>query len=251
MTGRKTAFRSMRATPPRRAPSAADRAPARAAAFQRGSATVELVCLAPFVLALLAAVWDLREAVALRTELVREMYVVAQAITDDKNGTDTLNQALGKLRARLEPNSASGSIRAAVIVRDDRDPCLLGTDLCWPKTGAVWPPAADITPGTWTDGGTGCDTAGDSPLPRASGEYYGAGEWVLPGEPAVPEADWVSRNLEDEEWWIALSVCFEPGPGLFLGRLVNLPVQLLDTSAVVRRRIAWRSIHNLADCGWC
>ena len=218
---------------------------------QRGSATVELVCLAPFVLALLAAIWDLRATVAHRTDLIREMYVVAQAIADDRDGTDVLNKALGTLRERLEENSDSGSIRAAVIVRGDKTPCQDGSDVCRPMTGAVWPTEADAKPGSWTDGGTGCSTAGPSPLPTASGAYFDADDWVLPGEPDDKETGWVSRNLEDNEWWIALSVCFEPKPGLFLGRLVNLPVEMLDTSAVVRRRIAWRSIHDRSDCTWC
>ena len=56
-------------------------APPRTAA--NGSATVELIVLVPFVLILLAAIWDLRAFIAYPTELARERYVVAATISDD------------------------------------------------------------------------------------------------------------------------------------------------------------------------
>ena len=238
---------------------------ARSAGSRRvlGSATVELVFVVPFVLITLAAVWDLRTYIGYRTDLAREMYVVAEAIADDPTGAPPFEVAIGRAEARLRGSSVSGSIRAAVIVRGtqraDSTPCPDGA-WCPPVVTARWPAMLDDSAGTWTRDDDGACRVGGSSLP-APGAHFGPGQRVLPNEgtdpdgdgpdSALPEADWVSRNLRDAEWWVVVDTCFDPRPGLFIGRLANMAERMLDTSFALRKRAAWGSVHDRTDCDWC
>ena len=228
-----------------------------------GSAVVELVAITPFVLALLAAVWDIREFVSHRTMLARDLYVAAQLIADQPAGAVPIGQVMEQLQTRFEPRSVAGTLRTAVVVRGATRPGAVPcTDAGWcqPRVAVAWPAAGDPDGmGTWSATGGACTPAVD-PLPL-SGEDFGELQRVLPNEGADPDGDgpetpqtadaWVSRNMTATEWWVVVDVCFDPNPGLFLGRLTKLSVDLLDTSLVLRRRAAWGSVHDLGDCDWC
>lgn len=239
-------------------------APARTAAS--GSATIELVVLVPFVLILLAAIWDLRAFIAYRTELARELYVIAATISDDFEGASPLESVVARAQTKFERTSVSGSIHAAVVVRgrvrDDGTSCPDG-QWCPPTVTLAWPATAADTAGTWSrDSAREC--AGRTPgsvLPAAAAGF-GATGIVLPNEGADPDGagpetappvdEWVSRNMTDREWWVVVDICIEPQPGLFIGRLVNYADRMLDTRSFAwRRRAGWRSVHDLADCDWC
>ena len=230
----------------------------------RGSATVELVVIVPFILVLLAAVWDLREHIGYRTELAREMYVVAEAIADDPEGAQPFELAVAQAEARLREFGASGVIRAAVVVRGTERPggeaCLDG-EWCLPMVTATWPPAVENPVGTWSRSDDNvCATGGSNELPAPAG-HFASGQRVLPNEGADPDGDgsgvppsedaWISRNLRDTEWWVVVDTCVDPQPGLFIGHLANLGETMLDVSFALRRRAVWGSIHDLADCEWC
>ena len=235
-------------------------------AVAKGSATVELIVLVPFVLILLAAIWDLRAFIAYRTELARELYVVAATIADDFDGASPLESAVAQTQARFEPTSVSGSIHAAVVVRGlerpDGTSCPDG-QWCPPAVTLAWPAGPADTTGTWSRGGA-AECAGRTPgsvLP-AAGTHFGATDTVLPNEGADPDGDgaqtappadqWVSRTITDREWWVVVDICIEPQPGLFIGRLVNYADRMLDTRSFAwRRRAGWRSVHDRADCAWC
>ena len=216
----------------------------------------------PFVLALLAAVWDLRQFIAYRTDLAREMYVLAEAVANDTGGSAPLRQALQAAEDRFEPRSPSGSIHAVVVVRGaeraDGTSCPDGA-WCPPMVRVAWPRTAADTAGTWSEGADNpCAPAAGGPFP-ARGAHFAAGQRVLPdegaagtpGDPALAEADWVSRNIAAEAWWVVVDTCVEPPQGLFVGRLARLSAPLLQTPFVWRRRAAWPSIHDLAACEWC
>lgn len=239
-------------------------APPRTAA--NGSATVELIVLVPFVLILLAAIWDLRAFIAYRTELARELYVVAATISDDFQGASPLESMVAQAQAKFEPTSVSGSIHAAVVVRgrerNDGTPCP-DDQWCRPAVTLAWPAVPADAAGTWSrDGAAEC--AGRTPgsvLP-AAGNHFAPTDTVLPNEGADPDGpgpetaprpdEWVSRTMSDREWWVVVDICIEPQPGLFIGRLVNYADRMLDTRSFAwRRRAGWRSVHDLANCDWC
>lgn len=229
----------------------------------RGSATVEFIALVPFVLVLVATFWDVREFIGFRTELAREMYKVTELIANDPVGTSPFEHVLGEVRSRFEPTSVSGAVRGAVVVRGtqraDGTACPDG-DWCPPRVAAVWPGTADPSAGSWSrDDHTACAAAGDA-IP-AVGTHFAANQALLQGEGRDPDGDgsltappasaWISRNISSDAWWVVVDICIEPQPGLFLGRLTNLSEPLMGTPFVWRRRIAWPSIHDRADCGWC
>lgn len=229
-----------------------------------GSATVEVVVLVPFVLVILAAVWDLREFIGYRTELAREMFVIAEAIADDPVGGAPLQSVIAQVQQKYEPTSVSGSIHAAVVVRGTQRPdgsaCPTG-DWCQPMVTLAWPATAADLAGTWSRGGASqCNRAPGSVLPAARA-HFGATDTVLPNEgadpdgpgplPAPPPDQWISRNLSATEWWVVVDTCIEPQPGLFIGRLTNWAGDMLNTSFAWRRRAAWGSIHDRGDCEWC
>ena len=229
----------------------------------QGSATVEFIALVPFVLVLVATFWDVREFIGFRTELAREMYKVTELIANDPVGTSPFEHVLGEVRSRFEPTSVSGAVRGAVVVRGtqraDGTACPDG-DWCPPRVAAVWPGTADPSAGSWSrDDHTACAAAGDA-IP-AVGTHFAANQALLQGEGRDPDGDgsltappasaWISRNISSDAWWVVVDICIEPQPGLFLGRLTNLSEPLMGTPFVWRRRIAWPSIHDRADCEWC
>ena len=222
----------------------------------RGSATVELLVVVPFVLALTGLVWDLREFVGYRTDLAREMYSVAEVIANETDA-DPIAAVIAQAMTRFERRS-SGSIAVAVVTRGTERglgmPCVDDEAWCLPRVAVAWPP----TPleGRWNESDR-CDAPNPLgvltlPLP---GQHFEADQRVLPNENpdgAESQEDWISRNMRPTEWWVVVDSCFHPNPGLFAGRLVNLGVDLFDVSGfVLRKRAAWGSVHDLADCVWC
>lgn len=224
----------------------------RAGPRQRGSATVEFVVFVPFLLAIMALVWDVREQLGFRTDIARQIHVAAAAVADDPEGVAPFAAAMGQLNALLRRDGVSGSVSAAVVRRGterrDGAACPAG-EWCPPTVAAAWP--ANAADGTWTNGGDVCATPGPNPLP-ASNASFGTDATVLPHEArAGDESAWISRSLGPTEWWVVVDVCFEPRGGTFSGRLANLPLRLFDARPVLRRRIAWGSIHELPQCNWC
>lgn len=229
-----------------------------------GSAMVELLVVVPFVLILLAAVWDLRQFIAYRADLAREMFVLAHAVANDAEGgvggTPPLESAVRAAEERFSTRATSGVIHAVVVVRGtqraDGTACPDG-DWCPPMVQVAWPGTAEEPAGTWSDGDDNPCTPTNA-LP-ARGRHFAAEQRVLPfegataaaGDPAPTEDEWVSRNIDDEEWWVVVDTCIEPPPGFFIGRLVNLSHRMLDTPYVWRRRAAWPSIHDREECNWC
>ena len=226
-----------------------------------GSATVEFVFVVPFVLILLAAVWDLRQHISFRTELAREMYAVAEAISDDRQGASPLQSAVAAIEARFRDRSESGLVRVVVVGRGtqraDGTACP-DPGWCPPVVLAAWPASATDTVGTWeaVAGENACSPPG-TPFP-AVGTQFAADQSVLPYEGDAPdggtppaENTWVSRNMSAREWWVVVDTCIEPNPGLFVGRLRTAFQRMLATSFVWHRRAVWRSIHERRDCDWC
>ena len=235
-----------------------------------GSAVVELCCIMPFVLILLATVWDVRESVSHRTQLTRDMYVVAELIADHSESPSPIANVLSKLSTRLQTESVGGSLTAAVVVRGTERP---DSTTC-PADEWCQPEVAVRTHVSWAPEDTACAAAPDDALPSA-GDHFDADATVLPNEDAIAATDttdtdtdtdtdsdddadddpahaaWLSRNMTDDEWWVVVDACFEPSPGLFFGRLPQMAAQLFDTSFTVRKRAAWGSVHDLDDCGWC
>ena len=217
----------------------------------------------PFVLALLAAVWDLRQFIAYRADLAREMYALAQVVSNEPQGGAPLEAAIAAAEERFgPPRSTAGVIHAIVMVRGqeraDGTACADGA-WCPPLVQVAWPGSATNPAGTWPDGANNpCAPAGGSAFP-AEGSHFGTGERVLPdegapgtrGDTALAEENWVSRNIGPQAWWVVVDTCIEPPEGLFLGRLGGLSTPLLRTPFVWRRRAAWPSIHPLATCEWC
>ncbi|MCY3596306.1 MAG: hypothetical protein OXG71_02555, partial [Rhodospirillales bacterium] len=183
---------------------------------------MELVVVVPFVLVLLAAVWDLRQHISFRTELSREMYTVAEAISDAPSGASPLESAVLAVEERFRTRSDSGRVRVVVAGRGTQRPggipCPTPVTWCLPEVLAAYPASAADTVGTWSTGGSNiCPSAGD-PLP-AVGSHFAAGQRMLPQEgmaPPSPEDTWVSRNLAEQEWWVVVEACIEPRPGLFM-----------------------------------
>lgn len=216
-----------------------------------GSATVELVVITPFVLAITALVWDLREFVSYRADLAREMYALAEIIANETDA-NPIESVMERAIARFDPVSA-GRVTVAVVARGtqtaDGVACGAETEWCLPRVLSAWPAQADE--GTWDDVGDNCAAAG---IP-AAGQHFPAGRQVLPNEDANgdrAEADWISRNMRSTEWWVVIDTCFVPNPGLFWGRLPAMQDRLFDVSAFpLRSRAAWGSVHDLEDCAWC
>ena len=83
-----------------------------------GSAAVELVAVAPFVLLLMAAVWDLRSFTAHRADLAREVYVVAELLANGADWDMTgVRNAVTAAMTRLSADSA-GWMRVVVVTRE-------------------------------------------------------------------------------------------------------------------------------------
>ena len=239
--------------------------------YANGSATVEFVFMAPFILAVMALVWDLREYVAYRTDLARELFVVAELIANETDANPVEAMAR-RAAARLE-SSGAGTIALAVVTRgeqrhdgtvcptvpDPADPpaaswCPPMVRLAWPPpfVGNNWPSEA-----IWNDAGACGDF--ESRLPD-QGDHFAEEKVVLPNEnPAntvspPPETEWISRNMRPTEWWVVVDICLHPKPGLFFGRFRDTLVPVMDLSGagfIMRKRAAWGSVHDRATCTWC
>ena len=94
-----------------------------------------------------------------------------------------------------------------------------------------------------------CAPAGTG-LP-AQGQHFPADQTVLPnenGDGATPHQSWLSRNMRPTEWWVVVDTCLDPTSGL-LWSTAPLVGDFFDLSGlVVRKRAAWASVHDLADC---
>ena len=235
-----------------------------------GSATIEFLLMMPFMLAVMALVWDLREYISHHTQAARQMYVAAEVIAnetemDPVTGDGPIESVMRRVvDERLEPLGA-GVLAVAVITRGTvpvgaSSSCNLPDDTCLPVVHAAWPAPANPNLGRWAGGG-GCQAfSSPYPLPLPlPGSHFPPGEPVLPNEnPAdaatpAPEDGWISRNLRPGEWWVIIDSCFHPDPGLF-GGVIFQGLNFFDTSQsalILRKRVAWGSVHDLTNCKWC
>lgn len=209
-----------------------------------GSASLELVIIAPFLVVLMAAIWDIRSYTAYRTDVAREMYTVAQLLTtagrnDWTTDTQKRNAATNILAAaanRLDDRSV-GWLRAVVVTRlqdvvgppaveatnsEGRDcDATVATvddpDTAWDDTTTPWcEPLVrqEIGMQTWGDQGACLDIPSQLP---AAGATFAANQSVLPHEDADPDGNgpltapphqqWVSRSLIADEWWVVVEIC--------------------------------------------
>ena len=232
--------------------------------------------LIPFVLVLTGVVWDLRSYMAHRTDLVREIHVVAEVISGDSE-TNIIEPVASAFTERFSGNSA-GTIDVEVVGRgtdrgtgvDCLDPydetAALADRWCRPLVLARWPDPATPQDGLWAEdcastllscvstlGGDNCTANGASrSLLPAEGAHFTGGMTVFRNETGATESDWPSRDFNDAEWWVVVDVCLEPGHGLFTGRLIHAGMQAVDFSELtVGLRAAWRSINPLSICQWC
>ena len=245
----------------------------------RGSASVELVVITPLALVLMAAIWDLREFAAYRTDIVREQYAAVELMANETDASAAAVYAI--LQAAMQRMSArsAGALRAVVVTRTTSTTATTfgGGTLCNPSTGtppascppmvrAELRPSTDNSPGQpiqWQSGGD-CATV-QSSLP-AVGADFGSGVTVLPREGEDPdgdgplttaaEQDWTSRRLTAEEWWLVVEICSHFGggtsdPGLIGGALVDLIGQTLNVRQTISRRVAWGGPVDLDECCWC
>ena len=258
---------------------------------QSGSAPIEFISMVPFVLIMMGLIWDLREYVSHRTELAREMYVVAEvianevgpsvALTSPTSSPSPIEAVIEQAKETLEGRGAggvrstgsAGRISVALVVRGDRrfDPtaaaphpdCSLDTNPCLPRISHIWPPAGEPEKGRWNGGGD-CNNSTqvlDHPsmqLP-GPGEHFPLDRPVLPneiptdGSPPPPHEEWLSRNLRQQEWWVLVDTCFHSDAGLFGGMVLRGLdfFNVADAAPVLRRRAAWGSVHDYSDCNWC
>ena len=238
----------------------------------RGSASIEFIALMPFVLLMTGFIWDLREYVSYRTDLARQMYVVAEVIASETgpDSSDSPVEAAVKLAGESLAEGGAGRISVSVVVRGDRRDASAGSahadcedenNWCLPRVIEVWPPApphADAGKGTWNGGG---DCVNHEPRRPAVGKHFPSDMPVLPNE-GQPPADgestpahdqWLSRSMRQQEWWVLVDTCFHADPGLF-GSLALQGLEFFDISDsafVLVRRAAWGSVHDYPDCKWC
>ena len=218
----------------------------------RGSATVELVAVTPFVLVFAAFVLDVRTLVGFRTDLVRETFALAEVIANETR-RNPLAAVMGEAMTEFREDTA-GTFAVAVVTRGTERgtgvPCVVD-QWCLPRVALAWPASPDA--GTWEAPGL-CAAAG-STLP-AQGQHFPADQRVLPNENSdgvTAHQAWLSRNMRPTEWWVVVDTCLDPTPGLLWSRALDgLVGDLFDLSGlVVRKRVAWGSVHDLADCNWC
>ena len=223
-----------------------------------GSATLEFLGMMPFMLILMALVWDLNEYASNRTELARSTYVLTEMIANHTDG-NPIEGLVGPFKDRMAEGSA-GAVRVAVVTRGAaQGECDDENGWCRPMVALRWPPQAQAELGEW--GGGGDCAGGDSAFPARlalprEGTEFSAAQKVLPNEGAsgADEPDWLSRNLTPEDWLVLLDVCFDPPSGRLAGRLATgwTYWELFDTSPyVIKRRAGWASVHALAACDWC
>lgn len=229
---------------------------------RRGSAAVEFIILVPFILVLSAAVWDLRVFTAYRTDIARELFVIAELIA---NGTvwasDTsVENVIEAAAARLGETSA-GVLHVAVVTRattrHDGTTCVNDDQWCAPMvTKAFYD--NDFPSGTG-------DCANVARILPDEGDLFAADATVLTFEDADPDGagpliaptvdEWVSRNMQPQEWWVVVDSCSHFGEGprsrLIGRRFMQLGLASLNVAPVMYRRAAWGSIDDLSDCVWC
>ncbi|MDE0225724.1 MAG: pilus assembly protein [Gammaproteobacteria bacterium] len=229
---------------------------------RRGSAAVEFVVLVPFILVLSAAIWDLRVFTAYRTDVAREIFVVAELIANGGRWTSaaSVEHVIEAAADRLAETSA-GVLHVAVVVRGsarhDGTPCVNDNQWCAPIVTKAFFDYSFPT-------GTGeCGTVART-LPD-EGNRFDVHATVLPfenvdpdgaGPKAVPSVDeWVSRNMAPQAWWIVVDSCSHFGEGprsrLIGRRFMNIGLATLNVSPVMQRRSVWVSIDDLSECVWC
>lgn len=239
----------------------------RRAHSRRGSAAIEFAVLVPFILVLSAAIWDLRVFTAYRTDVAREMFVIAELIANGGAWTsDTPVENLIEAAAARLGNTSAGVLHVAVVTRGDRaTPPISRYDgtACDPNG---WCPPFVLKEFYDYDFpvGTGECASSTRTLPD-EGDRFAADAVVLPfenadpdggGSQAAPTVDaWVSRNMQQGEWWVVVDSCSHFGEGprsrLIGKRFMHMGLAWLDVSPVLQRRAAWASIDLLADCDWC
>ena len=227
--------------------------------------------MSPLVLILSAFVWDLRAYIAHRTDLAREVYVIAEIVAGEteanplRRSSDPANPRLIDAFIERFASRGAGSLDVAVVARGDAradgtacpaDPDGTAATWCPPTVAVRWP--TDPADGLWEDA-RGRQRAGGDCAPSAStlpdqGDDFAATATMLVNEAAVSddEADWLSRRMDDQEWWVVVDVCLHPGPGVFTGPLIRVGLDAMDFgSFTTRYRATWRSIHNCEVCSWC
>ena len=231
----------------------------------------------PFVLVMAGLIWDLREYIGHRTDLAREMYVVAEMIANeedyeegDKDKRTPIEAAVEQAKVILERRGA-GAVSVTVVARGDRRDhaaatkdaaCDDDTAWCLPRARLRWPDASDddevaSAEWEWIRGGdlNGCENF-DPPLLPDEGDHFPTTMPVLPHEgadTATTHNEWPSRNLRRHEWWVVVDTCLHANPGLF-GGMVLRGLAFFDTSdssLAIHRRATWGSQIDVADCKWC
>ena len=229
---------------------------------RRGSAAIEFIILVPFILVLSAAVWDLRVFTAYRTDVAREVFVISELIA---NGglwaSDTsVENVINAAAARLGETSA-GVLHVAVVTRGttrhDGTACIDNDLWCAPIVKKAFYDYAFPS-------GTGNCRNVPRTLPN-QGDLFAQDATVLTFEDADPDGtgpeveptvdEWVSRNMQPQEWWVVVDSCSHFGEGprsrLIGRRFMQLGLASLDVAPVMYRRSAWGSIDDLSDCVWC
>ena len=225
----------------------------------RGHAALELVAIAPFLLVLMAAVWDLRQFTAHRTDLARELYVVSEILAagggwdqDALEADGEATQVLARVGERLG-RSGAGWVEAAVVRRGEQRNA---STSCSPPNetdpSQSWcPPLAARRFGGLQWGGQGDCADRPSGLPD-EGDHFGEGEAVLANETAAEGS--VSRLMADREWWVVIESCSHFGEGdgaaALMGALWDR-MPALGVSVVLVRRAVWASTDAVGDCLWC
>ena len=226
--------------------------------------------LVPFILVLSAAIWDLRVYTAYRTDVAREMYVVADLIANGGGwaSTTSVENVIEAAAGRLGEKSA-GWLDVAVVTRGtarhDGSPCVDADAWCAPMASRGFYHDANAKYAFLNSDGNSGDCRS---IPRSlpdEGSRFDADATVLPFENADPDGpgpdvappveEWLSRNMRQEEWWVVVDSCSHFGEGpqsrLIGGRFMHLALGALDVSPVLRRRSAWASVDDLSDCLWC
>lgn len=211
---------------------------------------------------LTAAVWDLRVFTAYRTDVAREIYVVAELIANGASWSSrqSVEHVIGEAVARLGQASA-GVLHVAVVgratTRHDTTPCTVDDEWCAPRVVSAM--YDNVFPS-----GSGDCASFPQTLPD-EGDLFAADAVVLPFENADPDGSgpetaptvdaWVSRSIRPDEWWVIVESCSHFGQGprsrLIGRRVINLGLAWLEVTPVMHRRAAWGSVDDLGDCVWC
>ena len=219
--------------------------------------------LVPFILVLTAAVWDLRTFTAYRTDVAREIFIIAELVANGGNwSSDTsVVNVINATRARMGETSA-GVLHVAVVTRattrHDGTACVNDDQWCAPFVVKAFYDR-DFIPN-----GTGDCQNFPRTLPD-EGDLFADDATVLPFEDADPDGagpeaapsvdEWVSRNMQPEEWWVIVDSCSHfgegPRPRLIGKRFMNMGLAWIDVTPVMQKRSAWGSIDDLSDCVWC